>query len=165
MTFQAKLALRYLQGRKLITTLTVIAIIFGVMIIVAFNGILPALKEALTGNLSAVADQVDLTVTSETRGSFGIETAEIVAETEGVDLVSPALIRPLGGSNRITDAAMVLLPQPDSPTIPTISPWLTSKPVSWIAVRIPARVWYFISRASTCNSGFIYASDSVGTSP
>ena len=95
MNFQTKLALRYLQGRKLRTTLTLLAIIFGVMIIVAFNGIIPAMKKALTSNLSAAADQVDLTVTSETRGSFEIETADTVAATEGVELASPSLVRPL----------------------------------------------------------------------
>lgn len=95
MIFKAKLALRYLQGRKLRTSLTLLAIIFGVMIIIAFGGLLPALNEALTSNLSAVADQVDLTVTSETRGAFEMEKADIVAATDGVDVVSPALARPL----------------------------------------------------------------------
>ncbi|MFZ0545586.1 MAG: FtsX-like permease family protein [Candidatus Promineifilaceae bacterium] len=95
MTFKIKLALRYLQRRKLRTTLTLLAIIFGTMIIVAFSSLLPALKEALTGSLSAVAEQVDLTVTNETRGAFGEETATIVAETPGVAVASPSLARPL----------------------------------------------------------------------
>lgn len=95
MIFKIKLALRYLQRRKLRTTLTLLAIIFGTMIIVAFGSLLPALQEALTGSLSAVAEQVDLTVTSETRGAFGLEAADTVAETPGVAVVSPSLARPL----------------------------------------------------------------------
>lgn len=94
-TFQAKLALRYLRGRKLRTTLTLFAIVFGVMIIVGFNGLLPAMQQALQGNLSAVAGQVDLTISSETRGAFDATVADQVRAIPEVTLVAPALVRPL----------------------------------------------------------------------
>ncbi|MCB8967649.1 MAG: hypothetical protein H6660_12240 [Ardenticatenaceae bacterium] len=49
MTFQVKLALRYLRGRRLRTGLTLMAIVFGVMMIFGFNGILPAMQQAIQG--------------------------------------------------------------------------------------------------------------------
>jgi hypothetical protein len=52
----------------------------------------------------------------------------------------PALISPFGGSRRSSALATVLLPQPDSPTMPTIWPGLTSKLTSRSAVRMPSRV-------------------------
>lgn len=95
MMFQTKLALRYLGGRKLRTTLTLFAVIFGVMIIFGFNGILPSLQQALQKNLSTAINQVDLTITSETRGAFSAALADTVQEVPGIALVSPSLIRPL----------------------------------------------------------------------
>jgi len=95
MNFQTRLALRYLRGRKLRTTLTLLAIVFGVMILFGFNGILPAFQQAFQNNLSAAAGQVDLTITSETRGAFDATVADVVQETPGVVLVASSLIRPL----------------------------------------------------------------------
>lgn len=95
MTFQIKLALRYLRGRKLRTTLTLFAIVFGVMMIFGFNGILPAMQQAVQGSLAEMADQVDLTVSSETRGVFSGDVAAQVAETPGIALAAPSLVRPL----------------------------------------------------------------------
>ena len=95
MTFQIKLALRYLRGRKLRTTLTLFAVVFGVMIIVGFNGVLPAMKQVIQGNMAAAVEQVDLTVSSETRGSFDAALADTVRQTPGVALVAPSLVRPL----------------------------------------------------------------------
>ncbi|MCA9939357.1 MAG: ABC transporter permease [Anaerolineales bacterium] len=95
MTFQLKLALRYLRGRKLRTTLTLIAITFGVTIVFGFNGILPAMQQALQTNLSAAVDQVDLTITSQARGAFDANVTEQVRQTPGVALAAPSLARPL----------------------------------------------------------------------
>ncbi|MBA3531695.1 MAG: ABC transporter permease [Ardenticatenales bacterium] len=89
------LALRYLSGRKLRTALTLLAIVFGVTILFGFNGILPAFQEAFQNNLSAAAGQVDLTVTSETRGAFDMEVADTIRDTPGVARVAPSLTRPL----------------------------------------------------------------------
>jgi putative ABC transport system permease protein len=95
MIFQAKLALRYLGGRKLRTTLTLLAIMFGVMIILGFNGILPALQQAVQTNLSAAADQVDLTVSSASRGVFDESVTDTVRGVSGIAVVAPSLARPL----------------------------------------------------------------------
>lgn len=95
MMFQIQLALRYLAGRKLRTFLTLLAVIFGVTLIVGFNGILPAMQQALQGNLSAAAGQVDLTVSSTTRGAFEAGIADQVRQTEGIELVASALVRPV----------------------------------------------------------------------
>lgn len=95
MMFQIQLALRYLAGRKLRTFLTLLAVIFGVTLIVGFNGILPAMQQALQGNLSAAAGQVDLTVSSTTRGAFEASVADQVRQTEGINLVASSLVRPV----------------------------------------------------------------------
>ncbi|MCA9959270.1 MAG: ABC transporter permease, partial [Anaerolineales bacterium] len=95
MTFQVKLALRYLRGRRLRTGLTLMAIVFGVMMIFGFNGILPAMQQAIQGGLAGMADQVDLTVSSETRGAFAADVVAKVADTPGIALVAPSLVRPL----------------------------------------------------------------------
>jgi putative ABC transport system permease protein len=94
-TFQMKLALRYLNGRKLRTGLTLLAITFGVMILFGFNGILPAFHQAIQQKLSAATGEVDLTVTSEMRGGFDASVAGRVAGTASVALVAPSLTRPL----------------------------------------------------------------------
>ena len=39
--------------------------------------------------------------------------------------IEPAAMCPPGGSKRRTDIAVMVLPQPDSPTSPTVSPWAT----------------------------------------
>jgi putative ABC transport system permease protein len=95
MTFQVKLALRYLSGRKLRTTLTVLAIVFGVMIIVGFNGVLPAMRRAVQTDLSAAVGAADLTISSETRGAFDSAAADVVRDTPGVAVVAASLVRPL----------------------------------------------------------------------
>ena len=95
MTFQIKLALRYLRGRKLRTTLTLIAVVFGVMIIFGFNGILPAMQHVVQNNMQSAVAEADLTISSETRGPFDAALAATVRDVPGVALTSSSLMRPL----------------------------------------------------------------------
>lgn len=93
MSFQIQLALRYLSGRKFRTLLTTLAIILGVMVIFGLNGMLPAMEDSFRQNLMASANQVDLTVTSETRGVFDSSLVERVRNTPGVARVTGSLVR------------------------------------------------------------------------
>lgn len=95
MTVQLRLALRYLRERKLRTTLSTLAIVLGVMLIFGLNGVLPALEGAFRQSLMAVAGQVDLTVTSETRGTFDASAVDTVRSTPGVAQAAGWLIRPV----------------------------------------------------------------------
>ena len=56
MNIQLTLARRYLAGRKLRTFLTTLAILFGVLVIVGMNSLLPAFTRAF--QKAAVADVV-----------------------------------------------------------------------------------------------------------
>jgi putative ABC transport system permease protein len=90
-----RLALRYLQGRKLRTSLTTLAIALGVMIIFGLNGILPVVENSFHQSLMASSGQVDLTVSGEARSSFDASAASIVADTPGAAYVTGSLVRPI----------------------------------------------------------------------
>ncbi|MBU0492185.1 MAG: ABC transporter permease [Chloroflexi bacterium] len=104
MNIQLVLAARYLWGRKLRTTLTTLAVVFGVMILFGMNSMLPIMSEALRKNILVSVGQVDLTVTHETGGSFDPAAADIVRGTPGVAQATGLLRR------------NVLLPPSLSPT-------------------------------------------------
>lgn len=93
MSFQFTLALRYLSGRMLRTALTTLAIIFGVMVLFGMNGMIPAVEDSFRQSMMASANQVDLTVTSETRGVFDSRLLEAVRDTPGVARVTGSLAR------------------------------------------------------------------------
>jgi len=63
------MALHYLSGRKLRTTLTTLAIVFGVSLIFGFNLLLPSAMESLR-NISSAGGKVDLSITSTTSSTF-----------------------------------------------------------------------------------------------
>ncbi|MHB0976142.1 MAG: ABC transporter permease [Candidatus Aquicultorales bacterium] len=93
MRFQLTLAFRYLAGRKLRTVLTTLAVVFGVMVIFGLNGMLPTFEKAFRNNMMAGVDKVDLTITSETRGTFDAGLVKKVRETDGVDNATGSLGR------------------------------------------------------------------------
>jgi putative ABC transport system permease protein len=93
MNIQLTLARRYLGGRKLRTFLTTLAIVFGVLVIVGMNSILPAFTRAFQSNVLAAAGQVDATITLKTSDAFDAGVAERVAGVAGVRLVSGLLNR------------------------------------------------------------------------
>ena len=93
--FSIGLALRYLWTRRLRTVLTTLAIVFGVMIIFGMNGLAPAILEGYRQNLMIATDQVDLTITSQTRGLFDADRVEIVRTTPGVAHATGSLSRGL----------------------------------------------------------------------
>ncbi len=89
------LAGRYLAGRKLRTTLTTLAVVFGVFILFGMNIILPTMLQGLQANAMAASNQVDLTVTHTTGGTFDPAVLATVARTEGVQVATAALSRPV----------------------------------------------------------------------
>ncbi|HVU10299.1 MAG TPA: FtsX-like permease family protein [Phototrophicaceae bacterium] len=63
------MGLRYLSGRKLRTTLTTLAIVFGVALIFAINLTLPGVGDAFKQTLTTISG-ADITITSVTGNSF-----------------------------------------------------------------------------------------------
>ena len=71
---------------------------------------------------------------------------------------SPATIRPGGlGISRMMDSAVMLLPQPDSPTTAKVSPRPTEKDTSLTAVTTPCRVKNSVFRPETSSTGTLAA--------
>ena len=84
MNIQLTLAARYLWGRKLRTTLTTLAVVFGVTILFGMSGMLPTMSEAFRKNILVSVGQVDLTVTHETGGSFSPAVVDKVRGAPGI---------------------------------------------------------------------------------
>src|SRR5512134_3468432 len=93
MNLQLTLAARYLAGRKLRTTLTTLAIIFGVMLIFGMNTVLPTMLAALQANVQGAEGNVDFTITNVAGQSFPAEVANPLRGLDGVRAVSASLNR------------------------------------------------------------------------
>jgi putative ABC transport system permease protein len=87
------LALRYLNGRKLRTFLTTLAVVFGVLVLFGMNIILPSMLHAMQANEMAIAGQVDVTITSVTGGTFNASVYDKVKAIDGVSASAPSLNR------------------------------------------------------------------------
>lgn len=57
------LAWRYLWGRRLRAALTILAIVFGVMVMFGMQGVIPAVRASFDANLTVAAHEVDLILT------------------------------------------------------------------------------------------------------
>src|SRR5690348_4879724 len=69
-------------------------------------------------------------------------------------------------SRRITDSAVTLLPEPDSPTRPSVSPGCTVKLTPSTARTTPASVSKYVRRSRTSSSGLrILATPGAGIEP
>lgn len=95
MNMQLTLAWRYLWGRRLRAGLTVLAIVFGVMIMFGMQGVIPAVRASFDANLAVAAHSVDLIVTRTDGGRFPQSVADQVAVAPGVARVMPVLEQPL----------------------------------------------------------------------
>jgi len=93
MNLQFTLAARYLLGRKLRTTLTTLAIIFGVLLVFGMNTVLPTLLAALQANVQAAEGNVDFTITNVSGQSFPDDVANQLRGLAGVRAVSASLNR------------------------------------------------------------------------
>jgi len=81
---QLTLAARYLAGRKLRTTLTTLAIIFGVLLIFGMNTILPTMVAALQANVQGAEGQVDFTVTNLSGEAFPEDVIDRLDNIDGI---------------------------------------------------------------------------------
>lgn len=93
MNMQLRMAARYLWGRKLRTFMTTLAIVLGVMLVFGLNGLLPAFMDAFRRNMLATAGQVDLMVSSETRGGFDSAVLSDVQRVDGIAAATGLLQR------------------------------------------------------------------------
>ena len=72
MNIQMILALRYLNGRKLRTFLTTLAVIFGVVAIFGMNILIPTMLQSFQATMMAASNNVDLTITHGTSAPFPV---------------------------------------------------------------------------------------------
>ena len=68
------------------------------------------------------------------------------------NMICPAAMRPGGGTSRITDSASTDLPQPDSPTMPSVRPRSTEMSTPSTATTSPPAVRNTVRRPETANS-------------
>src|SRR5882757_2068546 len=73
-----------------------------------------------------------------------------VVNSRSARRIDPEVIRPAAGSSRMIDMPVMVFPQPDSPTRPTVSPGATSKEIPSTAVTRsrPRRICVRRSRTS-----------------
>ena len=93
MNLQLTLAWRYLNGRKLRTFLTTLAVVFGVMVIFGMNIILPTMLQAFQSNIMAASGVEDVTVTHLSGSGFPAEVATKLDGIKGIRAVSATLER------------------------------------------------------------------------
>jgi putative ABC transport system permease protein len=109
---QFRLAWRYLKGRGLRTLLTTLAIVLGVMLMFGMNGVLPSMITAFRAATLASAGQVDVSVTSDTAGTFGTDVFRKVARVPGVAAATPSLRRlaalpPTPGTTQVSAVTVI----------------------------------------------------------
>jgi putative ABC transport system permease protein len=95
MNIQMILALRYLNGRKLRTFLTTLAVIFGVVAIFGMNILIPTMLQAFQANMLAASNNVDLTVSHVTNEAFSPDVLDDVRGVSGVSVAQGMLSRPV----------------------------------------------------------------------
>ncbi|MBE3118042.1 MAG: hypothetical protein IMZ50_04700 [Candidatus Atribacteria bacterium] len=93
MNLQLTLAWRYLNGRKLRTFLTTLAVVFGVMVIFGMNIILPTMLAAFQANMMAAGGIVDVTVTHKSGSGFPTDVAHQLDGMVGIRATSASLSR------------------------------------------------------------------------
>ncbi len=93
MNLQLTLAARYLWGRKLRTSLTTLAIVFGVMVIFGMGIYLPTFMDAFQKSLLSVSGQVDVVVTHKTGESFSPSVVNKIKTIDGIRVLAGSIER------------------------------------------------------------------------
>ncbi len=119
MSTSATLAWRYMRGRPGRTVLTTVAITLGVALIFGLNGMLPGLTDLFTKTLFAAAGQVDLSVSSQSGGTFDPGIASKVSAVPGVAVATPSVRRSVGMPNG-TPVNIITLAGIDPRTAPRV---------------------------------------------
>jgi putative ABC transport system permease protein len=105
------IAVRYLWERKLRTILTTLSVMFGVMIVFSLNAIIPALSDSFKRGMMATAYQVDLIITSESRGAFDemvlkrVSSFKTVVDYTGI--VESSLLIPPDMAPKLSDGSKI----------------------------------------------------------
>src|SRR6185503_1177584 len=68
-------------------------------------------------------------------------------------ILPPTILPPGWGTSRSSDRLVIVLPEPDSPTIPRVSPGATEKLTPSTALTTPRRVKKWVRRSSTSSRG------------
>jgi putative ABC transport system permease protein len=88
------LAISYLKGRPIRSTMTILSIVIGVMIMFGLNGLAPAMKEVFTSNTESVAlSNVDLYVTRQDGSFFRQEFEQNVGSVPGVESTAAMVVQ------------------------------------------------------------------------
>ncbi|MGW8144554.1 MAG: FtsX-like permease family protein [Anaerolineales bacterium] len=88
------LAISYIKGRPIRSTMTILSIVIGVMIMFGLNGLAPALKEIFISNTQSVAlSNVDLYVTRQDGSFFRQEYAQNVGTIPGVESTAAMVLQ------------------------------------------------------------------------
>ncbi len=125
MNLQLTLAWRYLNGRKLRSFLTTLAILFGVLVIFGMNIILPTMLAAFQANMMAASGAVDATITSQSGGTFSPAVEDKLQGLAGIRAMDVYLDRTVNlpanfvdgdpaAPDRITAVALVGINPPDA---------------------------------------------------
>lgn len=93
MNLQLTLAARYLNGRKLRTFLTTLAVVFGVLVIFGINTIMPTMMQALQVNVQSAEGNVDFSVTHISGEPFAEAVADKLQGVDGVRVYATSLTR------------------------------------------------------------------------
>src|SRR5690242_8982615 len=86
-----------------------------------------------------------------------ISRAGLVVSSSPANSMLPATMRAAGGSRPTTDRQVVVLPHPDSPTSPMVSPSFTVKsmPSTALTTRVPPNERYWVCSPATRSRGAI----------
>ena len=93
MSFQVALAIKYMQGRKLRTFLTTLAIIIGVMMIFGMGILLPTMADAFNKSLLAASGQTDVMITHKTGETFSATVLNRIKGLDGIGAIGGSLER------------------------------------------------------------------------
>jgi putative ABC transport system permease protein len=126
------MGLRYLNGRRLRTVLTTLAIVFGVALIFAINLLLPSAVEAFNQTMTTITG-ADLSITSASGESFAPEAIlERITSIQHVQAASGILHRQfslptLSSSDSLGSMTQLQLIGVDPATIQNVHPFVTSE--------------------------------------
>jgi len=93
MNLQLTLAARYLNGRRLRTFLTTLAVVFGVLVIFGMNIILPTMLAALQANVQGAEGMVDFSVTHISGEPFPQTVTDKLKSVDGIRVYASSLTR------------------------------------------------------------------------
>lgn len=127
----ARMAFQYLRGRKLRTTLTSLAIVFGVALIFAVNLTLPSMVDSFQRSMNATSGAVDLRITSTTGEAFApTQALQAVAGVQGIQAVTGVLRRqinvPVSGGGSMGSAVQIDLVGVDPSTAENVRHYIIS---------------------------------------